>query len=197
MRVDHITSRSETRDVIDENLINFVSCIGFIPVLVPNTLLSINKSSTLDISLLECWLKNIKAEAIILSGGNYIGQYPQRDQTELKLIDYALKKKIPLLGICRGMQMLAYWSGTNLSPIKGHVGKRLKLVGEINHEVNCFHEFVVSSCPDDFSIIAKCTEDSIQAIKHKYLDWEGWMWHPEREAEFNKYDINRLKNLFN
>ena len=93
--------------------------------------------------------------------------------------------------------MLAYWSGTNLSPIKGHVGKRLKLVGEINHEVNCFHEFVVSSCPDNFSIIAKCTEDSIQAIKHKYLDWEGWMWHPEREAEFNKYDINRLKNLFN
>lgn len=196
MRIDYIDPREEIRDAIDQKLINFISLAGFIPVLVPN-ILFYNNNSNKNNSSLDNWLKKTKVEAIILSGGNNIGDYPQRDKTELNLINYAKEEEIPLLGICRGMQMLAYWSGIELSPVKGHVGKRLKLFGEIKHEVNCFHEFIIKSCPANFFVIAKCKKGTIQAIKHKYLNWEGWMWHPEREQTFNDYDITRLRSLFN
>ena len=88
MRVEHVADRVETRDVIDEQLINFVTSSGFMPVLVPNVL--ILNDSNLEISTLEYWLNTLKVEAIILSGGNNIGQYTQRDKTELELIKYAL-----------------------------------------------------------------------------------------------------------
>ena len=41
---------------------------------------------------------------------------------EKKLIKYSLKKNIPLLGICRGMQMIAKVYNIKLSKMKGHVG---------------------------------------------------------------------------
>ena len=34
-----------------------------------------------------------------------------------------------------------------------------------------------------------------EAIRHDYLPWEGWMWHPEREKTFLMRDINRFKAL--
>ena len=47
-----------------------------------------------------------------------------------------------------------------------------------------------------FKVIAHSLDGEIEAIKHKSLPWEGWMWHPEREEKFLKEDINRIKNLF-
>ena len=36
----------------------------------------------------------------------------------------------------------------------------------------------------------------IEAIAHRYLPWEGWMWHPERETPFLEQDTRRIKALF-
>ena len=61
-----------------------------------------------------------QVDAVILSGGGdlnplLIGEEPipqlhsvnaERDQAELNLISQALKLQIPILGICRGIQML-------------------------------------------------------------------------------------------
>lgn len=41
------------------------------------------------------------------------------------------------------------------------------------------------------------TKDSeIEAIRHIYLFWEGWMWHPEREEISTNQNIQLLRNLF-
>lgn len=69
-----------------------------------------------------------QVDAIILSGGGdlnplLIGEEPipqlhsvnaERDQSELKLIDQALRLQIPILGICRGIQMLVAAMGGEL-----------------------------------------------------------------------------------
>ena len=46
-----------------------------------------------------------------------------------------------------------------------------------------------------FQVSSKSDDGYIEAIKHKKLSWEGWMWHPEREDVFSKTDIRRFKKL--
>ena len=52
-------------------------------------------------------MSSLKINGIILSGGNNIGDVKERDITETYLLKYAETNEIPVLGICRGMQMLA------------------------------------------------------------------------------------------
>jgi N5-(cytidine 5'-diphosphoramidyl)-L-glutamine hydrolase len=105
-------------------------------------------------------------------------------------------RRLPALGICRGMQMMAVWSGVKLSPVTGHVRTRHSLRGEVSGDVNSFHNLALSDCPPDFVVIARSEDGSIEAIRHTSLLWEGWMWHPEREETFASQDIRRLKMLF-
>ena len=44
------------------------------------------------------------------------------------------------------------------------------------------------------SIILKSKRE-IEAMRHGTLPWEGWMWHPEREANFSPRDLARMKAL--
>ena len=59
-----------------------------------------------------------------------------------------------------------------------------------------FHDYGISDCPNNFKVIARSNDNSIEAIKHCELPWEGWMWHPEREPNFNKRDLERLRSVF-
>ena len=46
-----------------------------------------------------------------------------------------------------------------------------------------------------FKIIAHSEDGNIEAIIHKDLSWEGWMWHPERDEEFSELNKERLKKV--
>ena len=93
--------------------------------------------------------------------------------------------------------MLAKYSGINLKKVNNHKSKSHKIHGKISRLVNSFHNYAIKTCPDDFEVLAFCAEDNeIEAIKHKILLWEGWMWHPEREIVFNEMDIDRFNNIF-
>ncbi len=187
-RIDNVEARFEMRDALDQRLVNWLSQSNSIAVPVPNTLL--------DAKLVVDWLEAVSPQAVVLSGGNDIGEYLSRDLTETELLKYAKERQIPLLGICRGMQMLGNWFGTTLVPVNAHIATRHQLSGEITGTVNSFHGFALRECPKEFSILARSEDGVIEAIRHNSLPWEGWMWHPEREGNFELRDIQRLKALF-
>ena len=112
-RVDKIKEYNEIRDSVDQRLISWVSEIGFNPIILPNSLAEIDRKIN-DQLKLDKWMSSLKINGIILSGGNNIGDVKERDITETYLLKYAETNEIPVLGICRGMQMLAVYDGAKL-----------------------------------------------------------------------------------
>lgn len=179
----------ELRDALDIRMTAWLLEVGLTPFPVPNNL----SGKT----CLEDWLDYLQPKAILLSGGNDLGESNERDQTERKLVEYAERNELPLLGICRGMQFLAFYFGCELKEVEGHVNTYHDLiVGRSSVRVNSFHRFSLDSVPDEFRVVAASSDGEIEAIAHKIRNWEGWMWHPERETPYNPLLINRAKKIF-
>ena len=186
-RVDRYPERNENRDAVDQRLMEFIAAGAGLPVPVPNTLATAGG--------LTPWLDAIRPAAVVLSGGNDVGTCEERDATERQLLDYARAHGLPVLGICRGLQMMAAWAGSGLKSVAGHVRTRHRLSGAIAGEANSYHTIGLVECPRDFTVLARSEDDEIEAIRHVALPWEGWMWHPERETEFSMRDLERLRGL--
>ena len=195
-RVDEVEGRGEQRDAIDQKLILWLIQAGFFPITIPNVIFDIEYPNKID-----DWLSAINPEGLILSGGNDVGANLQRDATENYLLSWAQKKAAPVLGLCRGMQMMSTWAGGELTKVDGHVRTQHQLlISEYGEEyiqlVNSYHNSQLADCPKQFRVIAKTEDGVIEAMRHVTLPWEGWMWHPEREEPFNVMDIKRIKRLF-
>jgi N5-(cytidine 5'-diphosphoramidyl)-L-glutamine hydrolase len=190
-RVDYHGDRGEQRDSLDQKLIEFLVTGGYLPVPVPNCL----SAEGVPKESLDQWIQAIGPAAIILSGGNDIGDCPIRDRTESVLLSVAERDSLPVLGICRGMQMMGVQAGAKLIKVDAHVRTRHVLAGEISREVNSFHGMALDSCPPGYQVIAQSADGGIEAIRHRHLRWEGWMWHPEREKTFHSEDLSRLRRV--
>ena len=201
-RIDKVKAYDEWRDSEDQRLVEWVIDAGFIPVPIPNNLVKTSSESG-GHPLLEQWLNLLNINALLLSGGNDIGMAAQRDVTENFLLKWAEKHNKPVLGICRGMQMMGLHVGGKLIKVSGHVNTRHKLqydkVTTINtvESVNSFHNYALEGCPDVFSVLAKSDDGNIEAIRHREFPWEAWMWHPEREGSFLMNHLERFKELIN
>jgi N5-(cytidine 5'-diphosphoramidyl)-L-glutamine hydrolase len=192
-RVDVYPEHNERRDALDQRLSLWVAEAGYVPMPVPNL---ISTAQGEDWQRLQAWLQAIRPEAVLLSGGNDIGHAPERDATERRLLAYAKDRELPVLGICRGMQMMGVWAGVALKSVEGHVRTRHILRGDFVQEVNSFHSHGLAECPQGFEVIARAEDGEIEAIRNTELYWEGWMWHPEREWPVQMADIQRLHRLF-
>jgi N5-(cytidine 5'-diphosphoramidyl)-L-glutamine hydrolase len=193
-RIDFIENRNEFRDSIDQALIKLIISIGYSPLLIPNSLIQ-----DVDTDILEKWLIEHKPEGILISGGNDIGQYPLRDNTEEYLYHWAVKMNLPVLGICRGMQIIGLIHGSILKKVNGHVSARHTVLNLSNNKEstkNSYHSFSLSDCPKDFQVTYISNDGEIEAIKHNKKSIFGIMWHPERENIFLKEDINFIKSIY-
>lgn len=192
-RVDVIPDRNERRDALDQRLVRWLSAAGFHTVLVPNVL-----GGEAEIG---AWLDVVKPQAFVFSGGNDVGRIPERDLTERILLNHAARLAQPVLGICRGMQMMAVFSGGQLTTVKGHINARHGLrfsahaqCDNLPTEVNSFHAWALDGCPANFEVLAWAEDGGIEVIRHCFLPWEGWMWHPERDLPAE--DLRRIRWLF-
>ena len=198
-RVQKIEEYKEFRDQLDIKLIEFVTQLGFNPIPVPN----FKKKNNADLTSLLKWLKIIKPSGIILSGGDDIGKFKYRDQNEIRLLQWSVEKKIPLIGICRGMQLIGQCHNVKLKKIKNHVGTRHYIVSTKKNQknkkkrkVNSFHNYALSKCPKKFNVIYKSLDGIIESIESRSKKIYACMWHPERESSFKRNDILKFKSFF-
>ena len=186
--------RKEVNDQIDHALINWIIKNSYNPIVISN------KSLTLSKRKLYLFLKSLNIKGIILSGGNDVEKKTLRYKFQVYLINFALKNKIPILGICQGMQMMGIKFGSKLVKVKNHIRKNHKLINlskeKFPKKTNSYHQYSLKSCPKNFFITTKSLDGNIESIKHKVLPWEGWMWHPERDKKTDKINNLRLKKIF-
>ncbi|MEU6357360.1 gamma-glutamyl-gamma-aminobutyrate hydrolase family protein [Streptomyces sp. NPDC047072] len=120
----------------------------------------------------------------------------RRDAWELALIDAALAARVPLLGICRGMQLLnVALGGTLVQHIDGHAevpgvfGWHLvkpvpgTSYGDIAPEetsVPTFHHQAVDRLGSGLTASAHAADGTIEAVELSGASWVlGVQWHPE------------------
>ena len=186
-RIEAFESVGEIRDTLDVRLIQLVVDCDLCPVPIPNFSPAGN--------ILEHWLDCIRPDGILFSGGQDFGLFSNRDNLENSLLSYANSKRLPTLGICRGMQLLIKHAGGSLKKVIGHVNQGHKLKGAHNHFVECYHDFAPDLIPDEYQIISRAADNCVEAIRHKSLPVEGWMWHPERTMSNRDLHIQLIKQV--
>tara|TARA_B100001971_G_C18184484_1_gene534772 strand:- start:500 stop:1225 length:726 start_codon:yes stop_codon:yes gene_type:complete len=166
------------------------------------------------------------ADGIILTGGEDINplEYKdtsnlkvcgninyKRDTLERKLFDFAFKNKLPLIGVCRGMQMINVASGGTLyGDIPTEIGSSVihRNNGEVMHEivlcdtsslifpngtdtfmVNSWHHQGLKFIPDHLRVVARSYDGLPEAVvmeKSVHPFMIAVQFHPERLGKENE-----------
>ncbi|MEX3074492.1 gamma-glutamyl-gamma-aminobutyrate hydrolase family protein [Vibrio alginolyticus] len=199
-RVDVIPSYGERRDSIDQAWYKLMLSLGWLPVPLAN----------IPANYIDTLMESLDLSGIILSGGNSITELdpnaddsaPERDQFEYALIQYALEHDLPLIGVCRGMQIINHYFGGAFKQVEGHIATQHELIHlsadyDLPTSVNSFHRWAIPSTglASPLRAIASDNMGNIEAFTHESRPVLGIMWHPEREDVFNQLDINLLKRV--
>jgi len=168
-----------------------------LPIPIPN----LNLKSDEIKRLLNFYLNNLGVSGFIFSGGEDLNKNKERYKIEKAIYNLCVKKKIPLLGICRGLQMIAYLNKVKLNKVSNHVAKRHAIISNYpknNYKrvVNSFHNWQINHCPKNYKITHFSIDNVIEGIKHKTLPINAFMWHPEREKKYHQSDISSFKKIF-
>ncbi|RFA26973.1 hypothetical protein CAI21_15515 [Alkalilimnicola ehrlichii] len=137
----------------------------------------------------------------MLSTGMHVRGDKARDALESALIQQAFKRRLPILGICRGAQLLNVQCGgtlhqelstfyaetpqahsiwpykaVNLAPDS----RLASIVGDLQCRVNSLHRQAVNRLAGNFRAVAHEPNDVVQAIEHRDREFViGVQWHPE------------------
>ena len=188
-RVHFDQKTKERRDSLDQRWSQFLEKCGFISIVISN-----NSNFTI-------FRKKINFDGILFTGGNslikYGGSAIERDFLEKEILKYSIKKKIPLIGVCRGMQVIQDYFNTRLVRVKNQVSPRQVIVFKKKKTtVNSFHDYGSYENTKNFKTLAFSNERIIKAFHHIKLPILGIMWHPERYKTFKEEDISLFKNFF-
>ncbi|VBB06629.1 peptidase c26 [Lucifera butyrica] len=200
------------RSCVGRDYIRAVTRAGGIPIIIP----AVNDADTLDKQVAMC-------QGILLSGGgdihpSFYGEEPvgplgfvslERDEYEIKVVQAAKAAGKPLLGICRGVQLLnVAFGGTlyqDISWVKGNrlehnqncpgnaawhtvtiaAGSRLHaMMGVERIMTNSSHHQIIKGVAPGFLINARTKDGVIEGIEKDDSLWiVGVQWHPERLVE--------------
>ena len=198
------------RAYVNKDYVDAVVRAGGVPLIIPF-------STDKEVIISQAQL----IDGLILSGGHDISPYnygqepsqkigetfPERDTYEIILLEESKKRNIPILGICRGFQLINVAAGgtlyQDLSLIPGNILKHNQVSNptlkthkvEIKENsfissifgketmVNSFHHQVINKVANDFIVVAKASDGVVEAIEHKtYKFLVAVQWHPEMLA---------------
>ncbi len=199
-RLDRQQGYDEVREAVDQRWGQLLMALGYQPVILSHSL-------SMD------FLGDLGIDGVLLTGGNDLAVVSdcdlsaQRDLFEKQLLQYAIARQLPVLGVCRGMQLIAHYFGCDLEPIHEHVGTTHQLdvlpASRFFHElkrqpaVNSYHNYRVSNLSADLTVSARCAEDhSIEALEHPDYPLFGQMWHPERNFPTESADELLIRKVF-
>jgi putative glutamine amidotransferase len=146
----------------------------------------------------------------------------RRDEFELKVIDYTQKNQLPILGICRGLQITNVYFGGTLIPdiptsgrpdhsklndtdryhqIDTYLSSHLfDMVGKENGEVNSAHHQGADSIGNGLRISASSTDGIIEALEWEQQEGKSFLmlvqWHPERMIDQQSPFTKNIKQAF-
>ncbi|MBD1845514.1 gamma-glutamyl-gamma-aminobutyrate hydrolase family protein [Cyanobacteria bacterium FACHB-63] len=192
--------------VLPGTYVDAIQSVGGNAVLLPPT--HTNPDGLLDV-----------LDGLIFSGGgdihpiHYNGEdHPtiygiddDRDIFEITLAKLALMRELPVLGICRGMQVLTVATGGSLiqhvpevygdatdhrldnprRPIPHDVeilleSRLFQLLSESRLNIVSWHHQAIAEFSSDWQLAARASDGVIEAIEHLFHPWAiALQWHPE------------------
>lgn len=189
------------------NVTDAVIKAGGIPVIIP----------VHDVSLSQAYIETI--DGLLLAGGADVVPYyysedqsdklgktdAKRDIRELALVDAAIKQQLPLLGICRGLQIMNVYLGGTLyqdlsyMPNQTFAHDQIAKEQEIVHDlkiapnsryaklttgykgVNSIHHQAIHKLSKHLKKVAWSSDGVVEAAEssNKEIDFIGVQYHPE------------------
>jgi N5-(cytidine 5'-diphosphoramidyl)-L-glutamine hydrolase len=189
-RVSVIAAYGERRDCLDQSWTKFLTACGLLAIPIPNVI---------EAALNLC--EKFAIAGLVLTGGNDLaelgGDAPERDTVENALLDLAEKRRLPVLGVCRGMQVIQRRFAIPLGRVEDHVANNqiIKINGKPK-QVNSYHHFAARESRAPIDVWAVADDGVVKAIRHSSQPVTGIMWHPERNTPFSQDDITLFREVF-
>ncbi len=161
------------------------------------------------------WVEELKLDGIVLSNGNNWGSATERDETEQRLVEYGLSINLPILGVCRGLQVLNVLFGGKLvkdvtvSSGERHVAtehpvqiieKSFKELSGKNGEikVNSYHNqgVLLNGLADELVPFAITLNNVVEGFTHPEKPVLALQWHPERSSPSSIFDREIITRFF-
>ena len=133
-------------------------------------------------------------DAVILTGGNDVGSCPRRDHSERQLLQLCLTAAVPVLGVCRGLQMVQTFFGGAVAAAgerhhagRAHAievvdGRGRDLLGCARLVAPSYHRFGVAAdaLAPGLEAWALSADGLVEVLAHRSARIVAVQWHPER-----------------